>query len=163
MSGFCHEFLLCLQNSIVFTSKSPYSSQNFDDVYIQIFLKKNIFLRKKLNFFYSRLEFFIDFYIIFDYFFYEVRKSYGGFMETLEITSLSTKGQVVIPRNIRNQLNLDTGDKLIVVCDGSNILLKPILSPNLSEFKALVEETDKITNELATTPEKLSDFIKDNR
>jgi antitoxin PrlF len=108
------------------------------------------------------LEFFIDFYIIFDYF-YEVRKSYGGFMETLEITSLSTKGQVVIPRNIRNQLNLDTGDKLIVVCDGSNILLKPILSPNLSEFKALVEETDKITNELATTPEKLSDFIKDNR
>ena len=64
-------------------------------------------------------------------------------METLEITSLSTKGQVVIPRNIRNQLNLDTGDKLIVVCDGTNILLKPVLMPSMSEFKKLVEETDK--------------------
>ncbi|WP_308604168.1 AbrB/MazE/SpoVT family DNA-binding domain-containing protein [uncultured Fibrobacter sp.] len=84
-------------------------------------------------------------------------------METLEITSLSTKGQVVIPRNIRNLLNLDIGDKLIVVCDGTNILLKPVLKPSMSEFSALVEETDKITKELATTPEMLSTFIKENR
>lgn len=84
-------------------------------------------------------------------------------METLEITSLSTKGQVVIPRNIRNQLNLDIGDKLIVVCDGSNILLKPVLKPCMSEFKSLIEETDKIAKDLATTPEMLSAFIKENR
>lgn len=84
-------------------------------------------------------------------------------MDTLEITSLSTKGQIVIPRSIRNQLNLDTGDKLIVVCDGTNILLKPVLLPNMSEFKTLVEETDKITSELETTPDMLSAFIKENR
>ncbi|MBO7550262.1 MAG: AbrB/MazE/SpoVT family DNA-binding domain-containing protein [Fibrobacter sp.] len=84
-------------------------------------------------------------------------------MDTLEITSLSTKGQIVIPRSIRNQLNLDTGDKLIVVCDGTNILLKPVLMPNMSEFKTLVEETDKITSELETTPDMLSTFIKENR
>lgn len=84
-------------------------------------------------------------------------------METLEITSLSTKGQVVIPRNIRNRLNLDTGDKLIVICDGANILLKPVLMPSMSEFQNLVEETDKITSELETTPEKLNVFIKENR
>ena len=62
-------------------------------------------------------------------------------MDTLEITSLSTKGQIVIPRSIRNQLNLDTGDKLIVVCDGTNILLKPVLMPSMSEFKTLVDKT----------------------
>jgi len=84
-------------------------------------------------------------------------------MDTLEITSLSTKGQIVIPRSIRNQLNLDTGDKLIVVCDGTNILLKPVLMPCMSEFKTLVEETDKITSELETTPDMLSAFIKENR
>ena len=84
-------------------------------------------------------------------------------MDTLEITSLSTKGQIVIPRSIRNQLNLDTGDKLIVVCDGTNILLMPVLMPNMSEFKTLVEETDKITSELETTPDMLSTFIKENR
>ena len=84
-------------------------------------------------------------------------------MDTLEITSLSTKGQIVIPRSIRNQLNLDTGDKLIVVCDGTNILLTPVLMPNMSEFKTLVEETDKITSELETTPDMLSTFIKENR
>lgn len=84
-------------------------------------------------------------------------------MDTLEITSLSTKGQIVIPRSIRNQLNLDTGDKLIVVCDGTNILLKPVLMPSMSEFKTLVEETDKITSELETSPDMLSTFIKENR
>ena len=84
-------------------------------------------------------------------------------MDTLEITSLSTKGQIVIPRSIRNQLNLDTGDKLIVVCDGTNILLKPVLLPSMSEFKTLGEETDKITSELETTPDMLSTFIKENR
>ncbi|SOE80090.1 antitoxin PrlF [Fibrobacter sp. UWT3] len=84
-------------------------------------------------------------------------------MDTLEITSLSTKGQIVIPRSIRNQLNLDTGDKLIVVCDGTNILLKPVLMPSMSEFKTLAEETDKITSELETTPDMLSTFIKENR
>ena len=84
-------------------------------------------------------------------------------MDTLEITSLSTKGQIVIPRSIRNQLNLDTGDKLIVVCDGTNILLKPVLMPSMSEFKTLVEETDKITSELETTPDMISTFIKENR
>ena len=47
-------------------------------------------------------------------------------------------------------MNLNIGDKLIVVCDGSNILLKPILKPSMSEFKALVEETDKKTTEQAT-------------
>jgi antitoxin PrlF len=67
------------------------------------------------------------------------------------------------PRNIRNPLNLEVGDKPLVVCDGSNILLKPVLRPSKSEFKTLVEEMDKITSDLATTPEMLSSFIKDNR
>lgn len=84
-------------------------------------------------------------------------------METLEIASLSTKGQVVIPRNIRNQLNLEVGDKLIVVCTARifcSSLFLGLASPSL---KTLVEETDKITSDLATTPEMLSSFIKDNR
>lgn len=57
----------------------------------------------------------------------------------------------------------DIGDKLIVVCDGSNILLKPVLKPSMSEFRSLIEETDKITDELATTPEMLNAFVKENR
>ena len=74
-------------------------------------------------------------------------------MDTLEITSLSTKGQIVIPRSIRNQLNLDTGDKLIVVCDGTNILLKPVLMPSMSEFKTLV-----LFQRLAMTESKIQIF-----
>ena len=42
------------------------------------------------------------------------------------VTTVSSKGQVVIPKTIREQLNLESGRPLVVFSDGSNILLKPI-------------------------------------
>ena len=36
-------------------------------------------------------------------------------MNTVEVTSVSSKGQVVIPQDIRNELYLESGSKLIVV------------------------------------------------
>lgn len=42
-----------------------------------------------------------------------------------EVTSVSSKGQVVLPKTIRDALSLDTGSKLIVVTDGDNISIIP--------------------------------------
>ena len=39
-------------------------------------------------------------------------------MNTVEITSSSTKGQVVIPSKIRKQLGIKAGTKLIAITDG---------------------------------------------
>ena len=47
-------------------------------------------------------------------------------METIEITSVSSKGQVVIPKSIRSQLAIGEGTKFIIIADGSNLLLKKI-------------------------------------
>ena len=49
-----------------------------------------------------------------------------------EVTSVSSKGQVVLPKAIRDEMDLDTGSKLVVFTDGKNILLKPISVPDLS-------------------------------
>ena len=46
-------------------------------------------------------------------------------MNSIEITSMSTKGQVVIPSAIRRKLQMKGGSKLIVIQEGENILLKP--------------------------------------
>ena len=59
-------------------------------------------------------------------------------MSLLKITSLSTRGQVVIPNNIRENMNLEPGTKMIIIQEGDNILLKPIKVPRMSQF-------DKIT------------------
>ena len=68
----------------------------------------------------------------------------------MEITSISTKGQVVIPSAIRKELGLERGTKLAVLTDGTNVLLSPIPPPKEKVFKvlqakieALAEKADK--------------------
>lgn len=62
-------------------------------------------------------------------------------MRTLEVTSISTKGQVVIPSTIRDALGLAPGSKLAVITDGTNVLLRPIQPPKLEAFAALLTES----------------------
>ena len=40
-----------------------------------------------------------------------------------DVTAVSTKGQIVLPKSIRDSLSLVTGARLMVLCDGENILL----------------------------------------
>ncbi len=44
----------------------------------------------------------------------------------MKITSLSVKGQVVIPKDIRSALNLKPGDKLEVEIKGKSIIFRPV-------------------------------------
>ena len=60
-----------------------------------------------------------------------------------EVTSLSSKGQVVIPDRIRKEMGLTTGSKLMVITDGTNLLLKPVEEPKMEVFKKLIEESRK--------------------
>ena len=62
-------------------------------------------------------------------------------MNTLDMTTMSSKGQVVIPTDIRKELGLLTGAKLMVLTDGSNLLLKPVQTPKLQTFHALIRRS----------------------
>ncbi|MEE8059362.1 MAG: AbrB/MazE/SpoVT family DNA-binding domain-containing protein [Pseudomonadales bacterium] len=43
----------------------------------------------------------------------------------MEITRLSTKGQIIIPKSIRAHFSLETGQELLVLETEDGILLKP--------------------------------------
>ena len=62
-------------------------------------------------------------------------------MNTLDVTTMSSKGQVVIPTDIRKELRLLAGVKLMVLTDGANLLLTPIQTPKLQTFHALVRRS----------------------
>ena len=64
-------------------------------------------------------------------------------MKDFAVTSLSSKGQIVIPSSIRKELGIGEGTQFIVFSDGNNLLLKPIESPKVDTFKHLVEESRK--------------------
>lgn len=61
----------------------------------------------------------------------------------MDVTSVSTKGQAVIPQAMREQLGLKPGSKLVIFCDGSRLLMKPISKPQLSAFTTLIAESDE--------------------
>lgn len=54
----------------------------------------------------------------------------------ISITRVSSKGQVVIPRELREEAKLNEGDKLIVYGNGGTIVLKRI-EPSIREFEKL--------------------------
>ncbi len=61
-------------------------------------------------------------------------------MDTLATTRMSSKGQIVIPENIRKRLNLKEGDQFIVVGEGDVVILKVISPPNIETFDALIQQ-----------------------
>lgn len=84
-------------------------------------------------------------------------------METIEVTSVSSKGQVVIPKSIRTQLAISEGTKFIVLAEGNNLLLKKINEPKKAEFDALLRRTREIMKNRKVTPKDVQKAIKTSR
>lgn len=58
-------------------------------------------------------------------------------------TKLSSKGQVVIPEEIRNRLGLKPGAQFVVLGDRDVVILKVIHTPEMAEFDELVGRARK--------------------
>ena len=55
-------------------------------------------------------------------------------------TKLSSKGQIVIPEDIRNDLGLKEGDQFIVIGKGDAVILKTISPPRIEQFESLLAQ-----------------------
>ncbi|NLG17839.1 MAG: AbrB/MazE/SpoVT family DNA-binding domain-containing protein [Fibrobacter sp.] len=58
-------------------------------------------------------------------------------------TRLSSKGQVVIPEEVRKSLGLKEGDQFVVIGKGDAVILKTITQPALEGFEELLKEAQK--------------------
>jgi AbrB family looped-hinge helix DNA binding protein len=61
-------------------------------------------------------------------------------MASYATTRLSSKGQVVIPEEIRNELGLSEGDQFVVIGEGDAVILKTITQPKIEEFSKLLSQ-----------------------
>ena len=59
-------------------------------------------------------------------------------MESFATTRMSSKGQVVIPEEIRNRLGLKAGTQFVVVGNRDAVILKAISKPSVKEFNDLI-------------------------
>ncbi len=59
-------------------------------------------------------------------------------MNSLATTRMSSKGQVVIPEEIRDRLGLKAGTQFVVVGNRDAVILKAISGPSVKEFNGLI-------------------------
>ncbi|MBM4041352.1 MAG: AbrB/MazE/SpoVT family DNA-binding domain-containing protein [Planctomycetes bacterium] len=81
-------------------------------------------------------------------------------METIEVTSLSTGGQVVIPQHVRTLLGLEPGDKFVVVGEGDTVMLKRLAPPKPEAFDALCKRARHFARARGLTKRDLERAIR---
>ncbi|MGD2047384.1 MAG: AbrB/MazE/SpoVT family DNA-binding domain-containing protein [Gemmatimonadota bacterium] len=78
-------------------------------------------------------------------------------------TKLSTRGQVVIPEEIRNRLGLEPGEQFVVIGEGDVVVLKTLKPPKLEELKPLLDKVQKAAEAAGVTPEDVERVIAEVR
>lgn len=76
------------------------------------------------------------------------------------VTSLSSKGQIVLPKEIRKSLSFKEGTRFFIFSEGENIMLKPIKEPDEKEFWDMMEKERLWAEKVGMSEEDISDAIK---
>lgn len=80
-------------------------------------------------------------------------------MANLATTKMSSKGQVVIPEDIRTRLKLKAGSQFVVVGDKDVVILKAISQPSINEFDTLIAEARRQGKEAGLKQSDITDAI----
>lgn len=81
----------------------------------------------------------------------------------VDVLSVSSKGQVVLPVEMRRKLSIEAGTKLAVYALGDMIMLKPIDIPMESDFKRYLDEAATWAKEAGYKESDVNDIIKSYR
>jgi AbrB family looped-hinge helix DNA binding protein len=84
-------------------------------------------------------------------------------MSGLATTRLSSKGQVVIPEEIRTALGLEPGARFVVLSDRDVVILKRIDAPARSEIRALAAKVRTQAQRAGVKPADVRTAIGDVR
>ena len=81
-------------------------------------------------------------------------------MALVATTKLSSKGQVVIPEDVRNALGLEPGAQFVVLGDGDVVILKRIETPARGEFRALAAKARKQARQAGLKPADVQEAVR---
>jgi AbrB family looped-hinge helix DNA binding protein len=63
-------------------------------------------------------------------------------MSKVTTTRMSSRGQVVIPEEVRRRLRLTKGSEFVVLGEGDVVVLKVITTPSMRDFDGLIAEAE---------------------
>ncbi len=80
-----------------------------------------------------------------------------------QILTVSSKGQISLPVNIRKLLSINTGDKLVAYTSGDVIMLKTLKLPSAEEFEVSLNEAQKWAMSVGYNENDVNDIVKSVR
>jgi len=81
----------------------------------------------------------------------------------VKITKISSKGQVVIPQEIRKKLDLEEGNLMIVSDQNNTILLKKIEIPKIKTWEEVTKPFREAAKKVNFSEEDLERVIAESR
>lgn len=75
-------------------------------------------------------------------------------------TRMSSKGQVVIPEEIRDRLALEPGTQFVVIGEGDAVILKVLQAPAMAEFDDLVQRARKAAKRAGMKKSDIDQAVK---
>lgn len=75
-------------------------------------------------------------------------------------TRMSSKGQVVIPEEIRTRLGLEPGTQFVVIGDKGVVILKSLAPPKMSEFDDLIGQARREARAAGLKRSDVADAVK---
>ena len=82
---------------------------------------------------------------------------------SVEVITVSSKGQIALPAGMRKRMSINQGDKFAAYEDGNVIMLKPLKIPSEEEFKMWLEEASDRASTSGLKEAQVSDIIKEYR
>ena len=83
-------------------------------------------------------------------------------MET-QVLTVSSKGQISLPVNMRKRLSIDTGDKLVAYTSEDAIVLKALKMPPKEDFEKVLKQTQKWAKSVGYDENDVNDIVKSYR
>ena len=84
-------------------------------------------------------------------------------MESFEVTKMSSKGQVVIPQDLRERMHLEEGSKFAVVGTDDTIILKKLEPPKWEDFDKTIDRLRKLGKERGLTEKDVDQSVRNLR
>jgi len=90
---------------------------------------------------------------------FEVRRRHKMFA----MTKLSSKGQVVIPEEIRQELGLETGSQFLIYAEKDSIVLKLVQKAPKEDFDKIFGDAQRAAKKAGLKKEMIDEEIKNYR
>jgi AbrB family looped-hinge helix DNA binding protein len=84
-------------------------------------------------------------------------------MASAATTRLSSKGQVVIPEEIRQRLRLQPGAQFVVVGEGDVVVLKAVQPPSMRQFDEVVRAARRAARRSGMKRRDVAEAVRSTR